>query len=243
MIARRTRTAPSLARYGSRRRSGLHTRGFTLLEVMIAVAILALIGGLTYKSFEAAWDLKTRIERAAERDQTVRGALTRMSREISMAFLSEHFDHKRYRARPTIFKLRDGRREADLLFTSFGHERLVTDAKESDQAAFEYALGPSEDGSGKRDLFRRVKTVIDEDIEREGEKGVLAEDVLAFSVECWDPKDREWRTDWNSASTERVGQVLLPPRVRLTLALKDENGKERTYTTQTQIFLGQPLDF
>lgn len=218
-------------------------RGFTLLEVLIAVAVLALIGGLTYKSFDAASDLKTRIERAAERDQTVRGALARMSREISMAFLSEHFDHKRYRARPTIFKLRDGRREADVLFTSFAHQRLITDAKESDQAAFEYSLGASADGSGKRDLYRRVKTVIDEEIERDGEKAVLAEDVLSFSVECWDPKDREWRSEWSSADTSRTGQVLLPPRVKLTLALKGENGQERTYTTQTQIFLGQPLDF
>jgi general secretion pathway protein J len=217
--------------------------GFTLLEVMIAVAVLGLIGGLTYKAFDSASDLKTRIERAEERDQTMRGALTRMSREISMAFLSDHFDRKRYRTRPTIFKLRDGRREADLLFTSFAHQRLVTDAKESDQAAFEYSLGPSADGSGKRDLYRRVKTVIDEDIERDGEKALLAEDVLSFSIECWDPKDREWRADWNSSGTDRTGQVLLPPRVKITLVLKDENGKERTYTTQTQIFLGQPLDF
>ena len=218
-------------------------RGFTLLEVLIAVAVLGLIGGLTYKTFDAAYNLKTRVERAEERDQTVRGALTRMAHEISMTFLSEHYDHKRYRTRPTIFKLRDGRREADLLFTSFANQRLTTDAKESDQAAFEYSLGPSEDGSGKRDLYRRVKTIIDEDIERDGEKSVLASDVIAFSVECWEPKDREWRPEWDSNSTERTGGVLLPPRVKLSLTLLDENGKERTYMTETKIFLGQSLDF
>lgn len=218
-------------------------RGFTLLEVLIAVAVLALIGGLTWKSFDAASDLKSRIEGAEEREQTVRGALTRMSRELSMAFLSEHYDHKRYRARPTLFSVRNGRGDADLLFTSFAHERLAADAKESDQAAFEYSLAPSEDGSGKRDLFRRVKTVIDEDVDRGGERAALASDVRSFSVECWDPKDREWRPEWTSNGAERTGGVLIPPRVKLTLVIQDEQGKERTYTTQTRIFLGQPLDF
>ena len=82
--------------------------GFTLLEVMIAVAVLGLIGGLTWKSFDAASDLKSRIERAEERDQTVRGAMNRIAREVSMAFLSEHYDTKRFRERPTRFVIKDG---------------------------------------------------------------------------------------------------------------------------------------
>ena len=37
-------------------------RGFTLLEVMIAIAVLAMIGGLTWKSFDGAYALKKRVE-------------------------------------------------------------------------------------------------------------------------------------------------------------------------------------
>jgi general secretion pathway protein J len=221
----------------------LRARGFTLLEVLIAVAVLGLIGGLTFKSFETANDLKKRIEKAEERDQMMRAALSRMAREVSMSFLSEHYDKKRYKIRPTLFRLKDGRREAHLLFTSFAHERLQTDAKESDQGIFEYDLGASEDGSGRTDLFRRSKAIIDEEFERGGEKQALAEDVLQFSVQCWDPKDREWRDEWDSNSVQRTGGVLLPPRVKLTLVFKDENDKEKTLTTQTKLFLGQPLDF
>ena len=217
--------------------------GFTLLEVLIAVAVLGLIGGLTFKSFETANDLKKRIEKAEERDQMMRAALSRMAREISMTFLSEHYDKKRYRTRPTLFRLKDGRREAKLLFTSFAHERLYTDAKESDQGIFEYELATSDDGSGRVDLFRRTKAIIDEEFERGGDKQPLAEDVLQFSVQCWDPKDREWRDEWDSNSVKQTGSVLLPPRVKLTLVFKDENDKEKTLTTQTKIFLGQPLDF
>jgi len=69
-----------------------------------------LIGTLTYKSFDSAYDLKQRVEAAEDRDQTVRGALDRIAREVSMTFLSEHYDRKRFRERPTFFRLKDGRR-------------------------------------------------------------------------------------------------------------------------------------
>jgi general secretion pathway protein J len=218
-------------------------RGFTLLEVLIAVAVLALIGGLTWKTFDGAYSVKALIEQAEERDQMVRGALNRLAREVSMSFLSEHYDRKRYRERPTLWRLRDGRREADLIFTSFAHERLHVDAKESDQALFEYSLGPDPQDGSKRDLFRRVKPLLDEDPERGGDKAVLAEGVVAFSVEAWEPKDREWRAEWNSNGADRTGGVLVPPRVKLTLTVRGEDGKDKTYTTQAKIFLTQPLDF
>ena len=218
-------------------------RGFTLLEVLIAVAILALIGGLTWKSFDGAYGLKQRVEQAEDRDQTVRGALDRIAREVSMTFLSEHYDRKRYRERPTLWRLRDGRREADLIFTSFAHERLHVDAKESDQALFEYSLGPDPQDGSKRDLFRRVKPLLDEEPERGGDKAVLAEGVVAFSVEAWEPKDREWRAEWNSNGADRTGGVLVPPRVKLSLTVRGDDGKDKTYTTQAKIFLTQPLDF
>jgi len=217
-------------------------RGFTLLEVLIAVAVLGLIGGLTYKQFDATHDLKTRIERGAERDQTVRGALGRMSREISMAFLSEHYDKKRYRERPTRFRLKGRHGDDALLFTSFAHERLQIDAKESDQAIFEYSLARDPD-TGSNSLYRRVKPIIDEEYERGGERAVLAEDVVRFEVSAWDPKAREWRNEWDSGSTERNGNVLIPPRVKLSLTIRDENGKDKTFTTQAKIFLTSPLDF
>ena len=118
---------------------------------------------------------------------------------------------------------------------------MHVDAKESDEALFEYKLDRDDDGN--RSLFRRVKPNIDEERERGGEKAVLANDVLKFSVQAWDPKEREWRDEWDSNSPERNGQVLIPPRVKIALTIKDEQGKEKTWSTQARIVLGQPLDF
>jgi general secretion pathway protein J len=217
--------------------------GFTLLEVLIAVAVLGLIGGLTWKTFDGAYAIKTRVEQAEERDQMVRSALNRFAREVSMTFVSEHYDRKRFRERPTLFRLRDGRRSADLIFTSFAHERLHVDAKESDQALFAYSIGPDPRDGSKLDLFRRVKPILDEEPERGGDQEVLAEGIVAFSVEAWDPKDREWRAEWNSNGPDRTGGLLVPPRVRVSLVVRDEDGKEKTYSTQAKVFLTQALDF
>jgi hypothetical protein len=115
------------------------------------------------------------------------------------------------------------------------------DAKESDQAVFEYKL--DRDEGGKRSLFRRVKPSIDEEPDRGGERAVLAEDVLRFAVQAWDPKDREWRDEWDSNSPQRTGGALVPPRVRISITVLDEQGKERTWSTQARLMLGLPLDF
>jgi general secretion pathway protein J len=216
-------------------------RGFTLMEVMIAIAVLALIGAVTYKAFDGAYDLKSRVENAEDRDQAVRGALARIAREVSMTFLSEHYDKKRFRERPTFFRLKDGRGEATLSITSFAHERLSVDAKESDEAVFEYKL--ERDESGNNVITRRVKPILDEDWERGGEKAVLAENVLRFSVEAWEPKTRDWRPEWDSNSIQRTNSILIPPRVRIAITVKDEAGKERTWTTQARVQLGSVLDF
>jgi general secretion pathway protein J len=219
----------------------MNKRGFTLMEVMIAVAVLGMIGAITYKAFDGAYDLKSRVEKAEDRDQEVRGALDRIARELSMTFLSEHYDRKRFRERPTFFRLRDGRSDADLAFTSFAHERLSIDAKESDQALFAYKL--ERDDSGNNSLTRRVKAVLDEDWERGGDKAVLCENVLRFKVEAWEPKTRDWRGEWDSNSIQRTNSILIPPRLRISITIKDENGKERTWTTQAKVHISSLLDF
>ena len=94
---------------------------------------------------------------------------------------------------------------------------------------------------GFEDTERKVIARIDRSTARR--IPARARDAVAFSVEAWEPKDREWRAEWNSNGADRTGGVLVPPRVRLILTVRDEEGKEKTYTTQAKVFLTQPLDF
>src|SRR5215208_6592269 len=107
---------------------------------MIAAAITAIIGVLVAGSFQRAAASRDLAQDQEERFGGALVALSRMSREVSEAFLSEHYDHKRYRERPTVFLGRDRGERDTLLFATMAHGRLVQDAKESDQSVVEYTV-------------------------------------------------------------------------------------------------------
>jgi general secretion pathway protein J len=215
-------------------------QGFTLMEVMIAVAITALMGGLIATSFTTSFRAKEIIEGEAERYRMLRAAMSRMSREIGAAFVSDRYDLKRYRdsyARPTNFV---GDRDR-LLFTSLAHERLYTDAKESDQMVVEYSVKTSAErgANGRRDLIRRENPVLDERMDRGGTEDVLFEGVLRLEFNYWDSDKKDWVNEWDTRRSER--KSFLPTRVRITLYAKDENDREVRYTTQTRVMLNTEL--
>ena len=110
-------------------RSRSRARGFTLMEVMIAVALTAGIGATVALTFHNNFRAKEVVEGEVEHYRMLRAAMSRMSREIGAAFVSDRYDPKRYRDqndRPTNFI---GERDK-LTFASLAHQRLYTDAKE-----------------------------------------------------------------------------------------------------------------
>lgn len=221
--------------------SGRRPSGFTLAEVVIAIGISAVIGVMALGAFQRAYAARDLVEAQGERTFGARLALGRLAREVSTAFLSEHYDHKRYRDRPTLFRGKDGGGRADLLFTTVSHERLVRDVRESDQSVVEYYLDSDPDSPGEQALFRREKPRVDDDPERGGTTAVLCQHVTAFDVGYWDWKKQEWAREWSSASVDRSG--MLPTRVRFRLRVKMPDGKEERFETQARIAVIRPLDF
>jgi general secretion pathway protein J len=215
-------------------------RGFTLMEVMVAVSITALMGTIVTMAFQTGFRAKEVVEGEAERYRMVRVALNRMTREIGSAFVSDRYDPKRYRDandRPTNFV---GERDR-LLFTTFAHQRLYTDSKESDQAVVEYFVENStEKGArGRQDLKRRVNPNVGERMDRGGTTDVLFEGVKKLELQYWDAERKEWESEWDTRRNDQ--KSLLPTRVRITVVALDENGKEARYTTQARIMLNTEL--
>ena len=70
----------------------MNRRGFSLVEVLVSVVILAFMGMLIYESLSQASAAKEENEAALDRYQAVRVALSRVARDLSMAFLSKHKD-------------------------------------------------------------------------------------------------------------------------------------------------------
>jgi general secretion pathway protein J len=214
--------------------------GFTLLEVVIAVAITAMMGVLIGAAFQSGYRAKELVEGESDRYRALRTGTDRMVREISAAFVSDHYDTRRYRDqndRPTNFI---GKRDR-LLFTSMAHQRLYADAKESDQMVVEYfaksASGPG--GKTQLNLMRREDPNLDERMDRGGSEDVLIEGIKRIDFTYWDSDKKDWVDEWDTRRIEK--KSILPVRVKISIFAVDETGREARYVTQARIVLNTEI--
>lgn len=225
-----------------RRRRGA---GFTLLEVLIAGAIVAGMMSIVYGAFRVTSRSKRRVEEMEERYHQLRMAMGRMAREISMAFLSKNDQQGKLHPRTFFISQRNSSVD-DLMFTSLSHVRLTENAKESDQCIIRYYAAPDPDDRSMTNLMRREsKRLIYATDVRPGETGpayIMLEDVEELHFEYFDERNNEWRETWDTTSVD--GQPdRLPTRIKIELTMKDPLGKEYTFVTATRIYMRDPLWF
>lgn len=216
-------------------------RGFTLAEVLVALAITSFIGGMVWGSFNQGFKAKEMIEAEAGIYRELRTGTSRMVREISMAFVSNNFDTARFRDfadRPTFFT---GESEK-LGFSMLGHQRLLRDAKESDQSIvfFKVDRDPDVKGKAQTALLRCEKPVIDDEPDRCERWETLIGEVKKVEFKYWDNKKKDWVEEWDTRKNEHPDQ--LPDRVRIEILAKDDSGKDKKYVTQARINMVTALE-
>ncbi|MGK3989010.1 type II secretion system protein GspJ [Sorangium sp. So ce136] len=222
-----------------RRRSG----GLTLLEVLVSVAILALIGTLIYGAFDGMSRSRAGISRISDRYHQGRGAIARVSRELQEAFLSRHQPaDKNIAVRLTAFAGQDSSPADRVDFTAFAHRRLLRNAHESDQCEIGY-FGSRDPERDRLDLVRREAKTIDIEPTRGGVVNVLAEDIESFNIQYLDPLTGEWVDSWDS--TQPAAQFdRLPSQVWVTLVLNGGPGGEPIkFETKVPIPMQVPIAF
>ncbi len=216
-------------------------RGFTLLEVMVSIGIIALMTALVYSAMYGMSSSRRNMVEVGDRYHQGRAALGRMSRELGSAFISTHQPFSSLQPpRQTAFIGTDGSPDR-VDFNSFSHRRLERDSHESDQNELSYfvASDPDED---KLDLVRREAVYLDDDPEHGGVVQVLAEDVEQFDLEYLDPLTGEWLTSWDSMQpAAQLGR--LPAQVRISLVLRGGPTGTIRFETKTPIAIQLPLDF
>jgi general secretion pathway protein J len=225
-------------------------RGFTLLEVLISIAILAFITSLLFGAFSALKRSKDGLSRVQDRQREGRLAMARITRELQSAYLSAHIPlNQTLLVQKTIFKGDHGTPADRVDFTAFANKRMDKDSHVSDQCELSYYGSPNPDGSGTNDLVRRIDTTIDLEPTKGGRIEVLATDIDLFDLQYLDAQTGQWQETWDTSQT--TGQPdRLPMQVRVILVLNGgarsaaERGRSTIrLVTKVGLNMLQPLTF
>ncbi len=228
----------------ARRAARRARRGLTLLEILVAVGVLAMISTLVYGAFDQMSRIRKGVEGTSERFHQGSSAIARMSRELQSAYLSLHRPllNPGLEVSRTAFVGVDSGKLDRVDFTSFSHRRLGLGERTSDQNELSYFLSQNPD-SPAVDLARREAAHIDLEPRKGGVVQVLAEDVLELDLRYFDPMVGDWVDSWDS--TQPTGQFeRLPMQVRIELVLAGPGGgAPYRFVTKVPLAMQAPLTF
>jgi general secretion pathway protein J len=225
-------------------------RGFALIELLIAIAILAFVTMLLFGAFSGMRASREGLQRVNDRYREGRTAMARITRDLESAYVSQHVPiDLSIQAVKTGFKGTRGTPADRLDFNSFSNQRLDKDARESDQAEISYFGSPDPDRDGVTDLARRISPQLDLDFDRGGRVDVLATDIDLFEVEYLDALTGQWTETWDT--TQSTAQPdRLPLQVRVVLVLnggaRKASGMAREpvrFVSKIAIPIRKPLTF
>ncbi|HEY4103204.1 MAG TPA: prepilin-type N-terminal cleavage/methylation domain-containing protein [Polyangiaceae bacterium] len=195
-------------------------RGFTLVELLVAIVILASISLLLYSAFSGMKRSREGLERVDDRYREGRLALTRISRELQSAYMSLHAPIlAALLVEKTAFIGTTGTPADRLDFDSFANRRVDRNSHVSDQCELSYYGATDPDNSNITDLVRRVSTTLDLDPKKGGHVEVLATDIDLFKLQYLDPVTNTWLDTWDTTQAVTGQPARLPVQVKIVLVL------------------------
>jgi general secretion pathway protein J len=220
------------------------SRGMTLIEVMISLAVLSMIVVSVWSSFQGTIKGIELTEESQKRYSIVRNGLARVTSELSMAYLSFNRpldDQNHY----TLFEGRDSFDTDSLTFSAFAHLRIRKDANESDQTVIQYFIEKDPDDGSRTHLYRRETRRLTGDLPERLEEFfpayVVIEDVVNFDVKYWDNRQFDWIDEWRTMATD-MQPDRIPERVKITVDVVDQHGETVSFTAQAAPMLQERID-
>jgi prepilin-type N-terminal cleavage/methylation domain-containing protein len=205
------------------RHSSLVTRcAFTLIEVMVAMAIFAIVVAAIYST----WLLVVRAslvgQQTAARTQRQRVALRTI--EDSLSCIQSYQASIQY----YYFDVENGD-QPFLSFTAQLPDVFPRNARFGgvNLRRLTFNVQPGKDLANDL-VLRQNPVLMDMDLDEQQTPLVLAHDVKTFAVECWDPAQGEWLTEWDNTNT-------IPTALLVTIALNNGHDPGSSVTSVTRL--------
>jgi general secretion pathway protein J len=224
--------------HGEERRRD-EARGFTLLEVLIAMVILAIVLTTAYRVFSSSYSALHQLDPDQDLFHTARVILDRMTDEIQSAYYRPDLGY-------TGFVGEDDENEQapwdSLSFSAMANFywiKRIEGIKESDFLKIYYTLIQDEENEEKTLLIRRQDPALgpfEGDIDEAASelRGVhlLTDNVWGVDFRYFDGS--EWVDDWNSDETKKA-----PRAVEVKLILKTDDGQRVPFYSVIPIGVSQ----
>lgn len=192
--------------------------GFTLIEILLAVSLIAMMATLVFGSLYVTTNAMDAARAKSSDEQIVRRTLSLMIDELAVS-----------ESRATgpwmgINDQRDGQPADSVAFLTMGQFRGADSAKDTELVRIVYTR---EGDRLLRFSRRNLYSLTDESIE----KVELANKVKGFNVRYYDGKSQLWLDEWDSR-----GKPGAPKAVLLELTLLQ--GKEEPVTVRQWVAIG-----
>jgi general secretion pathway protein J len=226
------------------------SRAFTLVELIVAITVLAFVTLLLYGAFTTLKSSRDGLARIQDRYREGRIALSRITRDLQSAYISSHVPiSPALVMQKTAFVGKVGMPGHRVDFNAFSNIQRDRSAHVSDQIEVSYFVSDNPEKPGTNDLLRRTSEYPDIDPVKGGRVEVLATDVGVFELEYLDATTGLWTENWDT--TQAIGQTnRLPLQVRITLVINHgkRSGSDQArgtlkFQTTVTIPMQQPLAF
>jgi general secretion pathway protein J len=215
--------------------------GLTMMEVMIASATMVIMMALAWRTIANTSDARRSFGKYQERNHELRMALGRAVADFEAAYLSRNEDVNASHPR-TMMIAKSGSRVPQIRFSTLGHRVLWADANESEQTVIQYLAVNNRESSGQVDWVRaeRRRPSNRPPEEEPSEYDVLVRDIHKLEIEFWNWRNLDWQDTWDT--TQSDGQRgMLPSRVRITITVKNADGRDVKLSSQARIMMQEPL--
>lgn len=202
--------------------------GFTLIEIVLALGILAFISLFAINTLRDQIDTRTRLEVVYGAQHGVHIAMSRLVDDLRHAYITSKADAATRLGSLTLKPALLARSSARVwAFTTQSNRSFVGNSAEGNIAVVGYTLRQNPEDSSLTQLVRRLDTSMNDSLERGGVEQVLVPDVKNFKLVFWDGNDFQTE-DWDTSSSATQGKLPKMIKVILEVYVKEtEEEKQR----------------
>jgi general secretion pathway protein J len=203
--------------------------GFTLVELMLAVLILAIMMSIIYGVVVSTVNAARRVEEITASSEIGPAILTQIRTDLEAAFLpkpdTEYFVSTKSSA--------GGSARDRINFVSsvmaYGPENEAEESRFHSINEVGYQLIESRKEQGVAILYRREDYFIDAEPLKGGRLTQLYDRVRSFSLRFYEEETQNWRGDWNSKTQKGLPKAV---EIELKIIVTDKDQPlEQTYKT------------